>query len=289
MTKPAFHAKGEVGVFLALLLLLSGLFYAVLFLQPGVRQRWGGYSVEFMWCPGIAALVTQVLMRRSVRELGWGWGGLRYYLLAYTLPIGFCLAAYVPVWLGLHAFRPEALTEARMKLRLPVGVIGNLGMAFLFALTQPFLGMIGSLGEEIGWRGFLVARLYPLMGFTKTSFTTGLIWAIWHYPVVAAVFPLYRPHVPLPYALTCFTVAVVAISFVHSWLRLQSGSVWPSALFHSAGNAFVVSFQALTRENTTTSYLTFEYGLGLALVLPPLAYVFWKRWQRRSEAYAASV
>ncbi len=116
--------------------------------NPVRPQRWGAYSVAFMWCPGVAAMVTQFLMRRSVRGLGWGWDGLRYYLLAYGLPIAICLAAYLPVWLGFDAFRPEALAEAATKLRLPAGMLGNLGLA-LFVLTQPLLGMIGSLGEEL--------------------------------------------------------------------------------------------------------------------------------------------
>ena len=165
--------------------------------NPVRPQRWGAYSVAFMWCPGVAAMVTQFLMRRSVCGLGWGWDGLRYYLLAYGLPIAICLAAYLPVWLGFDAFRPEALAEAATKLRLPAGVLGNLGLA-LFVLTQPLLGMIGSLGEELGWRAFLVPQLFPLMGFRKTSFVTGLAWSIWHYPVVIAVFPLYRSSAHTP-------------------------------------------------------------------------------------------
>jgi uncharacterized protein len=275
MTTSSRHAIREVQLFLALVFLLSAIFYGLLLLRPGAAQRWGAYSAAFMWCPGVAAIFTQVVMRRSVRGLGWGWGGLRYYLLAYGLPIAFCLAAYLPVWVGFHSFRPDALAEAPAKLGLPPGVLGSLGLALLM-LVQPLLGMIGSFGEELGWRGFLVPRLYPLIGFTKTSVVTGLIWSIWHYPVIAAVFPLYRSNVPLWYALTCFSITVVAISFVHSWLRLRSGSVWPSTLFHASGNAFLASFQALTRENAATSYLTFEYGLGLALVMLPLAYAFWR-------------
>jgi membrane protease YdiL (CAAX protease family) len=198
----------------------------------------------------------------------------------YALPIAFCLGAYLPVWLGCDAFRPRAVQESVVKLGLPPDAAGYLGLALL-VLAQPLSGMVGSLGEELGWRGFLLPRLHSLMGFTKASLATGLIWSIWHFPVVIAVFPLYRPGVPVWYALACFTVTVVAISFVHSWLRLCSGSAWPSALLHAASNAFVASFQALTRENPTTWYLTFEYGLGLAVVMLPVAYAFWWSWRKR--------
>jgi len=280
MAKSAPSLKREVGLFLAVAFLLSSVLYGLLYLRPDARQQWGAYSLAFMWCPGVAAMAAQLLTRRSLRGLGWGWGSLRYYLLAYALPIAFCLGAYLPVWLGCNAFRPQAIQESVVKLGLPAGAAGYIGLALL-VLAQPLLGMIGSLGEELGWRGFLLPRLHSLMGFTNASLATGLIWSIWHFPVVIAVFPLYRPGVPVWYALTCFTITVVAISFVHSWLRLRSGSVWPSTLLHAASNAFVASFQALTRENPTTSYLTFEYGLGLAVVMLPVAYLFWRNWQKR--------
>lgn len=293
MAPSATHPKLEVGMFLVLVLLLSSAFYGLLLLQPGASQRWGVYSLAFMWCPGVAAIATHLVLRRSLRGLGWGWGGLRYYLLAYSVPIAFCMAAYLPVWLGYHAFRPEELNQSAAKLGLPPGALGFLALA-LVMLAQPFLGMIGSLGEELGWRGFLVPRLYSLVGFTWTSLITGLIWSVWHYPIIIVLFPLSRPAVPICYALACFTVTVAAISFVHSWLRLRSGSVWPSALFHASGNACLTIFQVVTLENVRTSYLTAEYGLGPALAMLPLGYAFWRLWQKRPQpsethaAYAAS-
>jgi membrane protease YdiL (CAAX protease family) len=282
MTRSTPHLKRETGLFLAVVFLLSATLYGLLYLRPEAREQWGAYSLAFMWCPGLAAIVAQLAARRSLRGLGWGWGGLRYYLLAYGLPIAFCLAAYLPVWLGLDAFRPQAVHESMLKLSLPAGVPGYIALT-LFVLAQPFLGMIASLGEELGWRGFLFPRLYTLMGFTKASFITGAIWSVWHFPVVIAIFPLYRPGVSIAYALACFSVAVVAISFVHSWLRLRSGSMWPSTLLHASSNAFLASFQALTRENRATSYLTFEYGLGLAVVMLPVGYAFWRQWRKREE------
>ncbi len=283
MIRPAIHPKREIALFLAILFLLSSVFYGLLLFQPGAAQRWDSYSLAFMWCPGMAALLTLSIMRHFLRGLGWGWGGFRYYAIAYFLPIAICLAAYAPVWIGFHAFRPEGVHESAAKLGLPAGATGQLALA-LIVLAQPFLGMIGACGEELGWRGFLVPQLHAMMGFTKAGFLTGLIWAIWHFPVVLVVFPFYRPSIPVGYALACFCAIVVAMSFVHSWLRLRSGSVWPSVLFHAAGNAFLGSFQTLTREDARTAWLTFEYGLALALVMLPVGFAFWKAWQTRAFA-----
>jgi len=111
----------------------------------------------------------------------------------------------------------------------------------------------------------------------QASLITGLIWSLWHYPVHFAVLPFYLPRLPLWYATACFTATVLGISFVHTWLRLRSGSVWPVALLHATCNAFQGAFESLTKHTDITSYLTYEYGIGFALVIPLIALPFWRR------------
>ena len=144
-------------------------------------------------------------------------------------------------------------------------------------IVLPLTSLVSAAGEEIGWRGFLVPRMHALLGFTGTSLLVGLIWAAWHYPINAAVFPLHRPGVPLWYANTCFTLLVIGAAFMHTWLRLRSRSVWPSTLLHASGNAFQGVLQAATRETEVTSYLTTEYGAAFAAAGCLLIVVFWIR------------
>ena len=81
------------------------------------------------------------------------------------------------------------------------------------------------LGEEIGWRGFLVPELFKTMGFTATALFSGIIWALWHYPVLIGAD--YNAGTPAWYGLICFTVMILAISFIFAWMRLKSGSLLP--------------------------------------------------------------
>ena len=66
-----------------------------------------------------------------------------------------------------------------------------------------------ALGEEIGWRGFLVPELFKTMGFTSAALFSGVAWACWHYPLV--IWGDCSGGTPVCYGLTCFTVLVVAI------------------------------------------------------------------------------
>lgn len=282
------EARGDIRLFLALLAAFSGVFYALVLLVPSVRNGWASYSAAFMWCPGAAALLTQLVRQRTLRGLGWGWGGRRYYLLAYLLPLAFCLPVYGCVWwLGPGGFNGQALEAARAQLGLPPGAAGVAGLVLVAFVLAP-AGMAATLGEELGWRGFLVPRLAGLTDLTRTSLIVGLLWSLWHYPVVLAVLPVYLPRLPLWYAITCFTVSVVAVSFVYTWLRVRSGSVWPAALLHATSNASQGAFEALTTHDAWTSYVTYEYGAGFALVVPLLAVPFWRRLRTRPPAAAAA-
>jgi len=284
----ATRAKGDIATFLTLLVLFSSGFYALVFLVPDAPKQWGGYALQFMWCPALAALITKLVRDRSLRGLGWGWGRTRYFLIAYGLAIALCVAPYVVVWFAFDAFDGTQLIEAFAKAGLPSALRSHAGMLAIVLVVLPLTGLISTAGEEIGWRGFLVPRMHALTGFTRTSLLVGLIWAAWHYPINVAVSPLYRPSVPLWYSNACFTLLVIGASFMHTWLRMRSQSLWPSALGHAAGNAFQGVLQVATLETPVTSYLTTEYGASFAVVGCLLTFIFWRRRHEMEPARVAS-
>jgi len=271
------RTRQDVWVFLVLLTLLSTVFYALVLLRPEVRTAWNAYAAAFMWCPGLAAIVTCLVRERTLRGLGWGYGRARFFPIAYGLALGVCLLPYVVVWVALDAFDGQQLAGAFAKAALPPALTGPAGVLALGLIVLPLTSLVSAAGEEIGWRGFLVPRMHALFGFTGTSLLVGLIWAAWHYPINVAVFPLHRPNVPLWYANACFTLLVIGAAFMHTWLRLRSRSVWPSTLLHASGNAFQGVLQAATRETEVTSYLTTEYGAAFAAMGCLLVVVFWSR------------
>jgi CAAX protease family protein len=186
----ASRAKRDVWTFLTLLLLFSSVFYALVFLVADAPKQWGSYVLPFMWCPGLAALITKIVRDRSLRGLGWGWGRTRYFLIAYGLAIALCLLPYLFVWFAFDAFSRSQFIEVLSKAGLPSALRGRAGLLLVVLVISPLTGLISSAGEEIGWRGFLVPRMHALVGFTSTSLLVGLIWAAWHYPINIAVSPL---------------------------------------------------------------------------------------------------
>ena len=114
------------------------------------------------------------------------------------------------------------------------------------------------------------------MSFTATALISGVIWSVWHFPIL--IFADYNAGTATWYALTCFTVMVIAISFVFAWMRLKSGSLWTAAMLHASHNLYVQAiFTPLTRDTGRTAWFIDEFGAVLPLVAVAFAIYFWTR------------
>ncbi len=268
-TSPDVAIRGIV-VFVALAFALSAVFWGLIISAGTLDANGGIYVLGLMWSPAVAALITQgLVLRRSLGELGWRPGKVRYLLVAFFAPLLYCAVAYGVTWLtGLGAVNQTALAV----LATPGGVIR--------ALLLPFVGLLTGLGEEIGWRGFLVPALAKRFSFAATALISGAIWAVWHMPLI--LFADYNTgQTPALYAVVCFTVMVVGLSFLFAWLRLESGGLWAAALLHGSHNAFVQQiFDPLTANTGVTAYITTEFGAGLAVAAIVIAALVWLRARR---------
>ena len=121
----------------------------------------------------------------------------------------------------------------------------------------------------------LVPQLAKLTSFTSVALIVGVIWALWHVPIL--LFAGYNSGTPVWYALICFVALEMGGSFVCAWLRLKTGSIWPSTILHGSHNYFIEGiFDAFTANTGITLYITTEFGIGLALVGVVMALLFWK-------------
>lgn len=253
----------EILSFLVLTFAFSAVPYYLIITAGSLRAGGGWYPIALMWCPGFAALATCLIYHKNLRGLGWGWGRTRYQASAYLLPIGYGLVAYGTVWMSGLGGIDESFSRSWLS----------------WLLFGTLLNCFAAVGEEVGWRGFLVARLSETMSFTKVSLISGSIWALWHMPLI--LFADYNAGTPGWYSLLCFSVMVVGSSFAYAWLRLKSGSIWTAMLLHACHNFWIQGFfDPLTTDRGNTNYFTGEFGAALAVVSIAVGYLFWR--QRRA-------
>ena len=281
MERSADKSLKSILIFLLLTFTLSAIVYA-LTLHAGTTGRIGGriYGYGIMWCPALAAFLTCKILRLKISGLAWQWGNPKYQWQCYFIPILYALAAYLIIWLtGWGVFYNKIfVSQAAHELgwsNLPPAVF-----IVLFFIVEGVIGMAGSmataLGEEIGWRGFLVPELYKVTSssYTKTSLISGAIWAVWHYPIL--IFGGYNNGAPPWYGLICFTVMVISISFIFTWFRIKSNSLWTGVMLHASHNLFIQGFfTPITTETSHSKYFIDEFGCVVPAVCLMLAIYFW--------------
>ena len=232
----------KIATYLVITFLLSSIIYIQIIKTYSIA----GYSFLLMWCPGIAAIITQLIFERSLRGLGWKFKPVKYQFVSYLAPLGYALVAYLVLWeAGVGRFAPGGVQqEISSQMNLPASLSTPTFVIVYFLINATivvfFSGFL-ALGEEIGWRGLLVPKLSKITSFAKVGLISGLIWTAYHVPLI--LFADYNnAGVSVWYGLLCFTVMIVATSFIYAWLRLRSGSLWTGVILHAAHNTFIQSF-----------------------------------------------
>jgi uncharacterized protein len=188
-------------------------------------------------CPALATFVVRKWITREGFDdlklrLGSGWF---LYLWAWLLPL-FVVGGMAALGVALGLGTPD-FTLAQAIAAEPVGrdlsMMQGLGLLIVPQVLLTALVMTPVLfGEEFGWRGFLQRRLFPNAP-ALSALVTGLIWGVWHYPLILRGYNY--PDQPLLGA-ALFTVFTVLVSYIFGWFYRRSGSIWCASLAHAATN-----------------------------------------------------
>ena len=234
-----------------------------------------------MWIPALAATVANCISFRengepfSLKKL-FAKGGfrkcrLRYVLLGCLLPLVYLLIPYMVYWLLYpenFAYHGVALAVI-LKDLLPPLVIGT------------FFSLLSALGEEIGWRGFMVPALYERLGLNRTLLISSLFWCCWHLPLLVG--GGYMTGTPLWYQLPAFALHIFPVGVMAGLLTLESGSVWPAAFLHAAHNNYDQAvFQVITA-GANKMYFVSETGVLTILCAWALAVILYMRVKKQAQ------
>ena len=212
-------------------------------LEPATRLAvTQGLWALAMWGPGIAALVaTLAVAKQPFKALRLNTlGPKRYYLWAWLLPpalVIFSGLLTVLVRAGQldteFTFMEQLLEQADTQLPISTGMLILIQIAQAL-LLGPLINIIFAMGEELGWRGFLLPCLLPL-GQWKALLISGFIWGIWHAPAIAQGHN-YPDHPIL--GILLMTVFCILLGIIIGWMYLKTRSPWVAALAHGAINAW---------------------------------------------------
>ncbi len=263
-----------------LFIVLTAVFAAIAYyfvIEHGLKRY---YIALLMWTPGLAVLTMTRFGAVDPAELGWHWPRGRWAFLAYGLPALYGLVAYSIIWGGGFGgvVDPKFTQEVSYFLGLD-GWSEGATIAFgvlMFGTVGMIWHIATALGEEIGWRGFLTPTLMKVWSFPIASLATGLVWAAWHLPII--FFTSYNAGPSgLELQMLNYGILTVGLSFIMTYLRLQSGSVWPAVIMHAAHNVYVLTImQPMTVQYKETWRYANEFGFILPAVVLVFGLFFWR-------------
>ena len=193
------------------------------------REAYERVGMFFGFGPMVAALIVAVAFggAAGARELLRRLGMVRIAPVWYIAPF---LIVIVPQWAGAGAwkvllggdFAPPGFTEWLARL-LPL-VVAN--AAF-------------SIGEELGWRGFMLPRVLAHRSWLTASLLVGVAFAVWHYPLwFAGNLAINGSIVATIQILLLASITAVAFSVMVTWIFSNTrGSLLLPLLFHGTSNA----------------------------------------------------
>ena len=262
---------------------IAGLYFAV-----GGRLDHPFASIvllAFMAMPAVAAIIVQRLVERApLADLGLRWRFNRWIFISWLAPVFvMVLAIFTSTLLpgvalqdgSAAIFEMLATADAPAEVVMSVeDVVGQTGAFFPLILAGGLLisGLIAGLtvnalaafGEELGWRGFLYKE-WRHNGFWKSSFVIGVLWGLWHLPIIIQGFN-YATHPRQGVGMMVFFA--VLLSPLHTLVREKSGTILAPSILHGTINA-LAGAQAifLTGGNDLLNGVTGAGGfIGLLIV-----------------------
>ena len=209
------------------------------------------------------ALTVWLTVPRGARgavwsAVGWGMPRVRALVVAVVGPV---------VIIGLSFGVAVALRVVRFP-----APDGSAGIALGKAVLATVVFAVVFLGEEVGWRGFLLLRLAELTSGRRAAVLTGAFHAVFHLPLLLLTTTYQSAGnrwIVVPMVMVTLTLAGVW----YGWLRLWSGSIWPVSLSHSAFNNVVegVGGAAVATSPATMAYVTTETGAATLVLVSLVA------------------
>jgi membrane protease YdiL (CAAX protease family) len=247
--------------------------------------------VVYMWMPAISNILTRVVTREGRENLllqpylkqGW-----KYWLIAWFAPSLLTLLGVVFYFaLYPHEFSMSfdiiveqlATLEAQTGQPSPIPLGGVVALQFIAGIfLTPFINGIATFGEEYGWRAYLQQKFMPL-GFRPAMLIMGIIWGLWHAPIIAMGQNYGLDYVGYPWtgilAMVGFTMF---LGIFLGWVTEKAGSVYPAVIGHAVING-TASFGVLFLANPNPNLFIGPLPLGVVGGFAWIVVGVWLLWR----------
>ncbi|WP_051538126.1 CPBP family intramembrane glutamic endopeptidase [Butyrivibrio proteoclasticus] len=237
----------------------------------------------FMTLMMFVPLLSVILTKQKLGNMGWKpkfKGNIGYILFAWFMPailtaIGAAIYFLIfPSHLDLtgQVLVDTAGYEALEQLEAQCGTyLTYIVISGVAALTYaPLINMIPAVGEEAGWRGYMYPVLKELYGKKKGIILGGIIWGMWHWPLMLLIGyeygTAYRGFPTVGWVL--FAIYTIAIGILCNYVYEKSHCIWIPAILHGAVNAAATIPAAITTSESAPYRILGPAPIGLIAGIP---------------------
>lgn len=261
--------------------------------------------VACMFIPTLVVLfIKRVLFKENLSGLGLGFNINYWWLAGIAIPLFIALAS-IPVstlqpgvsladgqGFILDQLQSANLSDedlAKAQESLSASALKGWWLAFFLfgvgVLAGATVNAIAAFGEEFAWRSYLQSELAHY-GFWKSCLWIGLVWGIWHFPIVYGGYNY--PGAPVA-GMLMMTVFTALWSPLHAFVRVMGRSVYPAAIMHGVINAIgATTYIFLENGSRFSSGIMGWPGVVLAVLACVLVYFFQRCFAETwNEAWAA--
>ena len=245
-----------------------------------------------MLCPAIGVIITRFITKEGYTLTGEGSMMLGidlknrkyiFYIIAILLP-----------WIYSEAgnllkiiIQPACFDREFFRLAVP-----DARTAYIYPLMGIVSGVffsIGGLGEETGWRGYMMPRMIKLFGTAKAVIIGGIIWGIWHWPLTYAGHNFGTDYKGYPFTgFAAMALMCVVDGILLTFLTVKTGSVWPAAIMHAVNNTMPSALQFFINPEKVTgirtdSVVSFLVHFTPAAVIALAVLAVWLKSERKAK------
>lgn len=241
------NKKLEVKRLCIYLALSFGISWAIFFAFSLTGHKWDGskpYLESFVGLGMLVPFISNILTRWITKE-GFAMTGKDSLMLGISLKdkkwIFFLFAMLAP-WLYfelggglLLAIFPKSFDPEYYKI-LEIEKTLTYWVPFV-CIVSGTIGSFAALGEEGGWRGYMMPKLMNLMSMPKAIIAGGIIWGIWHAPLTAVGHNFGTDYPGFPYlGILLMCVDCTFMGIMLTYITIKTESIWPAAIMHAVNN-----------------------------------------------------
>lgn len=224
-------------------------------------------SLGITFAPAIANYLTRLITKEGFRDPLYAAnfrGNIKYYILAAVLP----LIAYIisPVIVGKVFIEGYSVSSTLNGDTAAEFIYIILKMVSVSVLVFPLY-----FGEEYGWRAYLTPKLETLMSKPAALIVSGIIWGMWHAPVVYMGHNFGKSYSLYPWGgYIAMSVFCILVGCLFSWLTEKTGSIYPACICHSVHNNLsnvMISF-FLAGSMTQEAFAAQQFYISITNLIP---------------------